>query len=113
MDPSTTTQTTLLTNNVIAQCTFLNDANFTCRILISYQGKVLWATQTTSTNTQQQLSDSVTSGNVGLKAGCTLSERISGKSLWIGGSIIVTFDGEIVDGGSVEKITGTEIGIFI
>ena len=106
LSAATTTQTTQLTNNVISQCTFLNDKNLTCSTVISYQGNLLWATQTTSTNEVQKLSESVSSGNVVLKAGCKITELLTGNS------VIVTFAGEIIDGGSVNTITGTQIGIF-
>lgn len=102
----TTTQTTHLTLNCVSQCTFLNDPNMTTSTAITYQGNLLWTTQTTSTNTTQKLSEDVSSGPVTLKAGSEIHERISGTS------VIITYTGVIIDGGSENNLQGTQIGVF-
>lgn len=106
MKQGTSTVTTPLTVNCNSQTTYNGDSNQTTSAVFYYQNNILWATQVNNTMTETQLSADSTAGPVTLKKGATV------KLQSLGDAFVIQFTGTIVDSGSENKFTGTNIGTY-
>ena len=100
------TTTTQLTINCNSVCTYSNNASLQTQITFNYQSNLIWATMLSNSMMSQSLASDMSIGTVTLKSGSTVTLQN------VGSTFNILFTGTIVDSGSSNTFTNTQIASF-